>query len=603
MSLNKKMLLAFLAFVIAPMFVLGTVAYFMSQQLIVNKFGDQTEITLRAIGRNISDVFKEANYFSDFWMVKESIQSLYRKLDQVPPNGPELSSYELNEMDTALRSTLLTYSPIQSVVLFNRDGRSISAGRMTNGSISYQAMKESGSFAQVIKSNGAPVWIGPKEDANFPGAPRDFYQVRIVKDFWTLDDRGYLLLLYRFADWNPIFHFYNSGEDRSRRYLLIDKQGLVLFDNRQELEGQRLPGELMAKVGTDRRNGSFKSRFQGEDSLISTYRLEMEELGARGWSLVSITSWNYVTGEITMMMDWMTGITLLCLLCALLFNFAFVRRTVRFLLRVAAAMKKVEIGDLTTRVKVSGKDETMVLAKGFNSLVGRIEDLLDEVKRQQDRKNRAELMLLQAQIKPHFLFNTLESINVLAIQNQGKKVSQMVHRLGNLLRLSIDSREVVPVRSELEHLKSYLDIQKFRFEDTFTYEIDVPEELLDCTMPKLTLQPLVENSIQHGFEGLGRMGAVTVYGADEGKRFAIYVADNGVGIPPEKLACFRYHAAEEEDVRRSGDEAARKGLGVNNVADRIRIRYGAPYGLYVCGAPGAGTTVKVLIPKVGGDSP
>lgn len=615
MNLSKKMFLAFLAFIVAPMFVLGVVAYSMSQELIVKKFGDQSEITLKAIGRNVRDVLKEANYFSDFWMVKDSIQGIYRVLDQTQENGPSLSTYELNEMDTVLRSTLLTYTPIQTVALFNKEGRSISAGRMTNALLSFSELQASESFPTVKANNGVPTWIGPKEDPSFPAGVRDFYQIRVVKDFWTMDDRGYMLLRFRFPDWNAMFQLYDSGagNDRTRRYLLLDRSGLVLIDTFQELEGTRLTEAMTEHKGNENVSASgdfsYKGDFRGETSLISMHRLGLDELGARGWTLVSVTSWTYVAGEMTTIMSGVIGITILCLVCALLFNLVFVRRMIRLLLRVAASMKKVELGDLTTRVRVSGKDETMLLAKGFNSLVARIEELLEEVKRQQQRKNNAELMLLQAQIKPHFLFNTLESINVLAIQNQGKKVSHMVHRLGSLLRISIDNREEVPLREELAHLRSYLDIQSFRFEDTFMFEIDVPEHLLDTPILKLTLQPLVENSIQHGFDGLerlGRLGRIAVRCVDEGRWVALYVEDNGLGIAEERLASFRYHeggsrdrAAELPEAAAAGEAngQAGGGLGVANVADRLRIRYGLPYGLYLCSEYGQGTKIKLLVPK------
>ncbi|MNI28545.1 Sensor histidine kinase YehU [compost metagenome] len=268
-----------------------------------------------------------------------------------------------------------------------------------------------------------------------------------------------------------------------------------------------------------------------------------------------------------------------------------------FILRIVSSMKRVERGDLTTRVEASGSDETMVLAKGFNSLIARIEDLLQEVKRQQDRKNKAELMLLQAQIKPHFLFNTLESINVLAIQNQGKKVSQMVVRLGSLLRIGIDGREEIPLRHELEHLRSYLEIQKFRFEDQFHFELDIPDELMDYSIQKLTLQPIVENSIQHGFEPKQEMGHLLIQARLEGDRIGIYIIDNGVGMSSEKLSKFHYRIELEtsfDEIRNINQE--RRGLGVSNVADRIQIHYGLGYGLFICSQEGQGTTTKIVIP-------
>ncbi|MGV2788377.1 sensor histidine kinase, partial [Clostridium perfringens] len=130
-----------------------------------------------------------------------------------------------------------------------------------------------------------------------------------------------------------------------------------------------------------------------------------------------------------------------------------------------------------------------------------INNLFAQIKKEQRQKTDAEMRVLQAQIKPHFLFNTLVSINVLAVQNEGRKVSEMVYRLASILRISIQEKEEITLDEEIKHLQSYLEIQKFRFEELFEYEIDVPKELMHSRILKLTLQPLGENSIQHGFEG------------------------------------------------------------------------------------------------------
>jgi two-component system sensor histidine kinase YesM len=604
MNLNKKVFLGFLVFIIVPMFILGIVVYTVSQQLIEKNYGDQTEITLKAIGRNINYMFKEANYFSDFWMVKESIQSIYKTLDEVRPNEEYVSYSDINTFDTILRSTILTYSPVQSVTIYSTNSKSFSAGRTSGNTIPWPALTQSLAFSKISQLNGVPLWIGPSEYKEFPGNRRDFYQARIVKDFWTMDNRGYMLLRFRFSELDPIFSTYNQNkENSSKRYLIINKSGLVLYDNKEGLEGINLLELLPNKLDLNDQNRSFKADFQNQQSLITLYHLNLNEMGVQDWSVVSITSWQSVAGEIETMMKWVAGITFICLFCALVFNLVFVRRIILFILTIVSSMKKVERGDLATRVETSGQDETTVLAKGLNSLVARIEDLLLEVKLQQDRKNKAELMLLQAQIKPHFLFNTLESINVLAIQNQGKKVSQMVHRLGSLLRIGIDGNEEISIKQELEHLKSYLEIQKFRFEDQFHYEIEVPEKLLDFYILKLTLQPLVENSIQHGFDTLACMGFVSIKAVDEGECIGIYISDNGTGISSEKLAKFHYKMELEtpfDEIRGFNEE--RRGLGVNNVADRIRIQYGARYGLFICSQEDEGTIMKIVIPKYRGES-
>ncbi|MDU0203408.1 sensor histidine kinase [Paenibacillus sp. MAH-36] len=605
MNLNKKVFIGFLFFIIIPLFVLGTAVYTVSQQLIEKKYGDLTEVTLQAISRNIYYMFKEANYFSDFWMVKDSIQGIYRTIDEVRPNEEAPSSYDLNTFDTLLRGSILTYSPIQSVVIYNNAGKSFSAGRTSGSALPWKTLSSSTAFEQIKELNGSPMWIGPSEYKELGASRGEFYQARMVKDFWTMDNLGYMLLKFKFNELDQIFKSFNTNEDSSKRYLLVNKSGLIFYDNKQHLEGANVLQLLQGKLDLQQSNRSFQANFQNERSLVSLYHLNLNQMGVQDWSVVSITSWKYVAGEIETIMKLVAGITFVCLFFALVYNLVFVRRIVQLILRMLYSMKKVERGDLTTRMEESGKDETTALARGFNSLVERVEDLLEEVKRQQDRKNKAELMLLQAQIKPHFLFNTLESINVLAIQNQGKKVSQMVYRLGNLLRIGMENREEISLKQELDHLKSYLEIQEFRFEDQFHYEIESDPEILDYSILKLTLQPLVENALQHGFEPIDYMGVISIKVLDEGERIGLYVSDNGIGISHEKLAKFHYKTELEtpfHEILDANVNEERRGLGVSNVADRIRIQYGQHYGIFICSMEGHGTTMKIVIPKTKGAS-
>jgi len=340
---------------------------------------------------------------------------------------------------------------------------------------------------------------------------------------------------------------------------------------------------------------SARNRFDGQDSVISSIGLEIED-----WRLVSVTSWHALSSEVLLYSRLVAAILLFCLVSALLFISFFASRVARAIVQTVRVMGRVERGDLTARLPLQGNDETSLLARGFNRLVSRLAELLEEVKRQQERKTRAELQALQAQIKPHFLFNALESINALAAQNEGQKVSRMVTRLGSMLRISILQREEITVAQELDHVLSFLEIQKYRFDDLFQFDIDVPPALMNCLMPKLTLQPLVENCIQHGFDGIGHMGHIRVIAREEGERIAFYVEDNGIGIPPERLAAIEAlpdASARHGDAPETGE---RRGLGVRNVADRIRIRYGDRFGLYVCSEPGRGTVIKIVIPKTAG---
>jgi sensor histidine kinase YesM len=292
----------------------------------------------------------------------------------------------------------------------------------------------------------------------------------------------------------------------------------------------------------------------------------------------------------------------ICLVTAIVFNRLFMNRITGTIAVIVRFMRRVEDGDLNARVEEKGEDELLLLSKGFNNLMNRINNLFAQIKKEQRQKTDAEMRVLQAQIKPHFLFNTLESINVLAVQNEGRKVSEMVYRLASILRISIQDKEEITLDEEIKHLQSYLEIQKFRFEDLFEYEIDVPKELMHSRILKLTLQPLVENSIQHGFEGISYTGWIRISAWKELGNVVIRVEDNGLGMTSEQLSMFEYMVSEDgvseqTTMQNLKVNQERRGLGLRSVADRLRIQYGPYYGLFICSSRPGGTVIQCVIPN------
>ncbi|TFE31582.1 cache domain-containing sensor histidine kinase [Cohnella luojiensis] len=613
MSLSKRIFAAFFAFIIVPLFVLGSVSYLVFQKVTQEKYAEQTELTLKAIGRNINNMIKEANYFSDFWVTTEdSVESVEQAIDantgsaEIGGETPRSQEYiELLEKERLRQRVLLTYPGIKSVTLYGNDNREVSVNFTKDTPINRENLESNPIYAEVLRKNGAPVWVGPNEDVDLTGESNLFTQIRVLLDIDSLKSKGILVTRFQMSEINRIFSFYSSQGKIDRRFLIVAGNGKVVFDNESVAEGENISNFVDTVDGIDMESGKSQSTtlsFDGRKSLVSVQDLQLQRLGVGDWKLVMVTSWQYLSGDMALVLRWMVAITAVSLILALVFNLMFVRRTVTFIVRVVRAMRQVERGDLSTRVKVVGKDETTTLARGFNSLVMRISELLDDVKQEQSRKRKAEMMLLQAQIKPHFLFNALESINILAVQNEGHKVSKMVQRLANIFRISIQQKEEITIEQELEHLISYLEIQKYRFEELFEYTIDVPRELLSSTILKLTLQPLVENSIQHGFEGVDYMGRINVSARAEGRNIAFYIEDNGIGIDEQQMARFVSSGMTtlQQMYEENPETGERRGLGVGNVADRLRIHYGNGFGLILCSAPGHGTVIKCLIPQEAG---
>lgn len=216
----------------------------------------------------------------------------------------------------------------------------------------------------------------------------------------------------------------------------------------------------------------------------------------------------------------------------------------------------------------------------------------EQVIEEQKKLRKAEFEVLQAQINPHFLYNTLDAIVWSAEAGNQKQVVSMVGSLSDFFKSSLNKgKEIVSVRDELQHIRSYLEIQQIRYQDILSYEVDVPESLNECTIPKITLQPVVENALYHGIKNRRALGKITVKGIDEGDTMVLTVSDDGIGMDEERL----------QEVRQAlSDNRLDNGqvYGLYNVNERIRLNYGDDYGITIESTKGEGTCVKIKLPKI-----
>ena len=237
------------------------------------------------------------------------------------------------------------------------------------------------------------------------------------------------------------------------------------------------------------------------------------------------------------------------------------------------------------------KDELAVLNVSFNQMMERIGNLVEDIRVEQLKLRAAELNLLQAQINPHFLYNTLDAIIWMAETGQTEQVITMVSALSDFFRTTLSKgRDFITVREEETHIESYLKIQQFRYRDILEYSIDIPEELYGCQVLKLTLQPVVENALYHGIKSKRGMGHIAVKGRRLGNLLLLTVEDDGMGMTEERLEAVRRGLSKETD---SGDG---DGFGLYNIQQRIKLYYGQEYGMEIDSQYGKGTRVEITIP-------
>ncbi|WP_413407976.1 cache domain-containing sensor histidine kinase [Paenibacillus amylolyticus] len=603
MNLRMKLALAFMLLIIVPMCALGIGMFLVTSHTIEKKYNQQAEYALQAISYNIENVFQQINNVTDNGIATSVFQMALNAKDPTKQDLGTGNQLSLNASQRNFRSLLYNYPFISYAFLYDlrssENNQIVSIFTKENfQALPFQQFKVHPLFNEIQQLNGVPKWLAPLEYPELTGVEPVFTQIRLVKELSYFQNIGVLVVQIKKGEIDRIFrHLQISDSAQDTSFLLINEEGLIVYDPAGIYNGENMQN-LGAESGSYGPGfSSVRTVFDGKESIISQYHLKNYN-----WSLVSVTSWEALSAETNAFAGWSVIIILLCLLAAMIFNLFFMNRITGNIAVLVRFMRRVDDGDFNARVEGKGFDEMQLLAQGFNELLDRIGGLFRRVRAEQEQKAQAELRVLQAQIKPHFLFNTLESINGLALRGEGRKVSEMVTRLGNMLRISIQDQEEIPLSEEIRHLQSYLEIQQYRFSDLFTYEIDIPPHLYSSILLKLTLQPLVENSIQHGFEGITYPGVLRISAYAERGHLVLCVEDNGIGIPQEMLARFEYMAEDlPEDMLTEGAESLssiteRRGLGLRSVADRIRIQYGAGYGIFICSAPGYGTVIRCIIP-------
>lgn len=375
-------------------------------------------------------------------------------------------------------------------------------------------------------------------------------------------------------------HINNVGIGQRGYCFLMDRMGNIMYHPQQQLLYAGLKSEGTAALAA-LEDGTYV-----EDTVI--YAITSVEDSS--WRVVGVSFVDeLVNRSVREMIGISVGLAGLVLAAALLTSWILSRMLSRPLRGLASAMERFERdADHFSYRPVRGTREVRELSQSFGHMVLRIQQLMSTVRQEEINLRKTELKALQAQINPHFLYNTLDSIAWMCERGRNADAVNMVHALARLFRISISrGHELIPIAKEIEHAESYLQIQKYRYKNQFTYEFDVDPECLDYYCNKITLQPIIENSINHGLDLLVEEGRIQVEVLQDGEDILFRVRDNGVGMSQEQV-----NAILEQDPE------DRTGIGIRNVNDRLRIYFGAPYGLRITSELDVGTCVEIRMPKV-----
>ena len=511
--------------------------------------------------------------------VSNTVDSYLEGMTQAMDQVEQAMAAEPERRDELL-SAFLTFRPdVAAVTTYSATGELLdcwSLGRAPRADILQNL-----SFDLVAaQAAGGPYLTAPHVESIFEG-----YYPWVVTMTAPLSGEGEAAWVSLDLSFSSISSYISNVGIGQRGYcFLMDREGTIVYHPQQRLLYAGLKSEDTSRLAV-LDDGAYD-----DDTVI--YALSSVAGGA--WRVVGVSYVDELVDENVREMLRLSAIMAgVILAAALLTSWLLSRLLGRPLRGLAAAMERFESdADHFTYRPVGGAREVRELSNSFGHMVLRIQRLMSTVREEEVNLRKTELKALQAQINPHFLYNTLDSIAWMCEQGRSADAVNMVHALARLFRISISKgHELIPISRELEHAESYLQIQKYRYKNRFSYEFVTDPDCLDYYCNKITLQPILENAINHGLELMvDDEGHITVEVCQEGEDILFRVTDNGVGMSQEQVRAILSRAPGEQ-----------AGIGIRNVDERLKIYFGSRYGLSITSEPDEGTCVEIRMPKVRGD--
>lgn len=428
----------------------------------------------------------------------------------------------------------------------------------------------------AAQASDAPYMTAPHVESIF-----ESYYPWVVTMTAPLTQEGEAAWFSLDLSFSSISSYINNVSIGQRGYcFLMDREGNIVYHPQQQLLYAGLKSEDTESLAS-LEDGTYVA-----DTVIYC----VNSIQDSDWRVVGVSYVDeMVNRNVTEMIHLSCLLAVVVLAAAVLTSWLLFRLLGHPLRGLADAMERFEAdADHFTYRPVGGTREVQELSNSFEHMVLRIQQLMTTVREEEVNLRKTELKALQAQINPHFLYNTLDSIAWMCEQGRNTDAVKMVHALARLFRISISKgHELIPISKEIEHAESYLQIQKYRYKNQFTYEFQVDPECLDYYCNKITLQPIIENAINHGLDLLVEEGRITVQVCQDGEDILFFVQDNGVGMSEEQLRTILQH-----------DPKDRTGIGIKNVNDRLKIYFGKQYGLHISSELDVGTCVEIRMPKI-----
>ncbi|HEY5583691.1 MAG TPA: sensor histidine kinase [Ruminiclostridium sp.] len=603
MRIKYKIIISFYCLILAISLILGSYSYYISQKSIINKVSiSNIEIT-KQINSSINFMQKDINDVSNFVSLDENVQTILNS-DISEKNVTHDNHYLPNMISpdtfwTFMENVIASKSYISLMVLYKNDDSFtpyfINTSLYYGGSSGYGANKfsfiqRSVEYKKILDAKGAPVWFSPK-DGKQPFI-KDYsssrvFMGKIVKNTNTLNNIGLLVLG---LDEKSLRNIYvNNANPYNESIDIVDSEGNLVSHSGPDFYTKVSDKKFFMSKTLKNNEGFFVDNYTGNETLSAYSRNNIFN-----WTIFYTVS----AADLTSKVNSIKTYTVILVTSCIIFSFPIMLLITTLLTapikELCKSMKHFQKGNFDERVNFKYKDEIGELGDGYNNMVSEIKRLVETVYIYQIKGREAELNALQAQINPHFMYNTLDTILMKAEGSNRPEIADMIYSLSRMLRLSLNcGKNFTLVSKEKELIEHYLLLQKIRFKSKLNYEIRIEDDILNDIIPKLILQPFVENSVLHGLEKKKKEGLIVVTGVKEGSLLKFTIEDNGMGIEPEKLEKL---LLPNNDSNVETSIVSLGGYAVRNVNERLKLAYNDKCSLKISSKIGEGTLIEILVP-------
>lgn len=589
-SLRAKLLVMFIILASVPLLIVGIVSYQKSYHTLSDHSKASTMLYADQLVSNIDNLFLDTQKLLE---LSTNPTVLYFLSSQTETYA---EAKEIVQTLDIYRSTY-QYDSVLNIQMVNLYGKGISE-RKGVFQLDYNPLRNP-HFVFLSEHPDEILKIPPTEASDFDRLDGFTYDnnnvisiIAPIKQRVTHEVIGFIVID---LDDQMIEQYYNNITiGKTGFFYVTDQSGKPIFWPEARVDDLPSPDSLLQNIVAPR--GSFTQPLRNEKHFFVYTTSNMT-----GWNIVGIAPLKEVIADAIEIRLLIIVSVVLSAVFAIALYISLTQRIIRPLQLLKTKMRKAADGYLEAKIKTSGHDEITDLSNSFNTMLENIKLLIEKNNREQEQVKKAELRTLQAQINPHFLYNTLESIIWMAEARQNEKVVALVKAMSQFFRISLNKgKDWVSIKTELDHAKSYLTIQQMRYYDILTYEIEVAEEVYPYPILAITLQPLIENALYHGIKNKRGMGKIRVTGQIENEHYILLtVEDNGIGITPERLQDIRENLTTPKDYSSAQHDAGlqESGFGLFNVHQRLRLYFGEPCGLILESNYGEGARISVRIPR------